>query len=253
MEKKCFILMPLSEPEGYTKGHFSRVYQYIMAPACLMAGFGAVRIGDPTLADTPLSIINAMIESDLVLCDISANHVPSLYGFAIRQATGLPFTLMKDIKTNTKASIPEFEVIEYDDSLRIDTVENEVQALSAAMKKAYDFKSEPNYIVTSLNILSAAPEPVAEGTSPTPLQELTPEPENKLPVISPLPDYVGDPLTQYDIDHLKVGDFLFHMNYGKGEILTVNHKTKDFIVKVQFDNKSMVLVLTPSDIFRKVK
>jgi hypothetical protein len=254
MEKKCFILQALTEPDGYSKGHFNRVYQYIMAPACLRAGLSATRISDLNLDVNPFALISALMESDLVLCDISANHLPSLYGFAFRQAAALPFTLMKDIKTKTIATIPEFEIIEYDDSLRIDTVENEVEILSTALNKTFDLKTEPHPIISSLNISPTTPRqaPIAENTSAS-LQEATPEPKSTLPVISPLPDYVGEPLSQSDIDHLKVGDVIFHMNYGKGEILTVNHKTKDFIVKVQFDTRSMVLVLTPSDIFRKVK
>lgn len=263
MEKKCFIILPLSEPDGYAKGHFNRVYQYIIVPACRLAGFTAMRVGDATIDDTPLGIINTIIESDLVLCDLSANESPALYGFAIRQATGLPVTLMKDLKTNVKANIPEYDVVEYDDSLRIDTVQNEIEALSEALKKTDAAKTEPNYIITQLNIGSAkVPEPpiipVTTFTEIEPTPSTTEaddgkEKEAPLPIISPLPGYVDEPLTQADIDRLKVGDFFFHMNYGKGEILTINHKTKDILAKVKFDSGSKLLVLFISDIFRKIK
>lgn len=262
MEKKCFIILPLTEPDGYAKGHFNRVYQYIIVPACRQAGLTPMRVGDATIDDTPLGIINTMIESDLVLCDLSANESPALYGFAIRQATGLPVTLMKDLKTNVKANIPEIDVVEYDDSLRIDTVQNEIEALSEALKKTDAAKTEPNYIITQLNIGSAKvpeplPIPVPTFTeielTPPPAEEEGKEKEAPLPVISPLPDYVSEPLTQADIDRLKVGDFFFHINYGKGEILTINHKTKDILAKVKFDSGSKLLVLFISDIFRKVK
>jgi hypothetical protein len=260
MEKKCFIILPLSEPDGYAKGHFNRVYTYIIVPACRLAGFSAMRVGDANIDDTPLGIINTIIESDLALCDLSGNEPSALYGFAIRQATGLPVTLMKDLKTNVKANIPEFDVVEYDDSLRIDTVQNEIEALSEALKKTYATKTEPNYIITQLNLGSAkVPEPTpvpvttfTETETPAPAEEEK-EKEAPLPVISPLPDYVGEPLTQSDIDRLKVGDFFFHMNYGKGEILTINHKTKDILAKVKFDSGSKLLVLFISDIFRKIK
>jgi len=76
--------------------------------------------------------------------------------------------------------------------------------------------------------------------------------ESHLPVISPLPDFVGEPFTQEQIDRLKVGDFIWHMNYGKGEIVTMNKKTKDNLVKVQFDSGSKLLVLMTSGIFRKI-
>lgn len=32
--KKCFVIMPISDVDGYPKGHFNRVYDYIIVPAC---------------------------------------------------------------------------------------------------------------------------------------------------------------------------------------------------------------------------
>jgi hypothetical protein len=263
MEKKCFIIMPLSEQDGYAKGHFNRVYQYILVPACRLAGFSPIRVGDPSISESPLDIINTMIESDIVICDLSANDSHALYGFAIRQATGLPVTLIKDLKTNVSANIPEYAKVEYDDSLRIDTVQNEIETLSEALKKAYDDKGESNPLLSQLNIGSArVPElnipaytVYTIDSSAEPSQEGGEEEEKAapLPIISPLPDYVGEPLTQHDIDRLKVGDFFFHMNYGKGEILTINKQTRNLLVKVYFESGAKIFVLHPSDIFRKIK
>ena len=28
-KKKCFVIMPFSDPEGYEKGHFDTVYKYL--------------------------------------------------------------------------------------------------------------------------------------------------------------------------------------------------------------------------------
>ena len=261
MEKKCFIILPASEPDGYAKGHFGRVYQYILMPACRQAGFNPVRAGDPDMDDSPLSIINTLIESDLVLCDLSSNFTHALYGFAVRQATSLPVVLIKDLKTTLHSNIPEYDLMEYDDSLRIDTVQTEVETLSEALKKTFANAPAPHELLSRLNVKS----PQIEETTPLPVftynedaspstsaQEDEEEKAPSLPVISPLPDYVGDPLTQSQIDRLKVGDFFFHMNYGKGEIVTINHKTKDILAKVKFESGAKLLVLTPIDIFRKI-
>jgi hypothetical protein len=254
--------MPPHDPEGYPKGHINRVYQYIILPACRAAGFSPIRVGDPSIDDTPLGIIKTIIESDIVLCDLSANNADALHVFAIRQAMGLPVSLLKDIKTTVKANIPEFDQLEYDESLRIDTVENEIQALDEALKKTFANKGEPIPLVGRLNIGSAKAieAPVipaftfAETTeTPSPQEEDEEEKVEPLPVISPLPGYVGEPLSERDIDKLKVGDFFFHLNYGKGEILTINHKTKDILAKVQFESGSKMLVLVPLDVFRKIK
>lgn len=251
MEKKCFIILPGSEPEGYAKGHFGRVYQYILVPACRMAGVTPIQVGEPTMNESPLGIVQTMIESDIVLCDLSSNDPHALYGFAIRHALNLPVVLIKDIKTNATANIPEFEIVEYDESLRIDTVQTEVEVLGEALKKTLATKPVPYELLNRLNISSAQSEVPAPEFVPIPLEE--PEKKSHLPFISPLPDYVGEPLTQPQIDKLKVGDSFFHMNYGMGEILTINHKTKDILAKIQFESGSKLLVLVPSDIFRKIE
>lgn len=262
MEKQCFIVMPPHDPEGYPKGHVNRVYQYIILPACRVAGFSPIRVGDAAIDDTPLGIIKTVIESDVVLCDLSANNADALHVFAIRQTMNLPVTIMKDIKTIVKANIPEFDLLEYDESLRIDTVENEIQQLGEALKKVFADKGDPTPLVGQLNIGPAKaievpftpPYTFTETvTTLSPEEDNDEEREEPVPIISPLPDYVGEPLTERDIDKLKVGDFFFHLNYGKGEILTINHKTKDILAKVQFDSGSKLLVLVPLDVFRKIK
>lgn len=257
MEKKCFIIMPVSDPDGYAKGHINRVYQYIIMPACRQAGFSPVRASDPNIAESPLDIINTICESDMVLCDLSANGPQALYGFAIRQGMGLPVTLMKDLKTHLTANIPEYDRVDYDESLRIDTVQNEIESLGEALKKTYANKAEANPLLSRLNIGSSFKEEPAmpvytEVTQATAEDQDAQEKVAPLPVISPLPGFVGEPLTQDEIDHLKAGDFFFHMNYGKGEILTINSKTKDRLMKIQFDSGSKLLVLLTSGIFRKI-
>jgi len=252
MEKKCLIILPAGDPEGYAKGHFNRVYQYVVVPACRLAGFSPVRIDDPTI-ETTRDIINTMIESSIVICDLSANSSAALYGFALRQAMNLPVVLIKDSKTNTIANIPEFEVLAYDDSLRIDTVQNEVDALSETLKNTFANKGEPNQLLARLNI--GANQPTEQELTMELPMEIPVEDEKKeshLPLISPLPDYVGDLMSQSDVDRLKVGDSVFHINHGKGEILTISKMAKGKMAKIQFDSGSKFLVLDISGIFRKI-
>ena len=37
--KECFIIMPISNNENYSEGHFNRVYSHLIIPACELAGF----------------------------------------------------------------------------------------------------------------------------------------------------------------------------------------------------------------------
>jgi hypothetical protein len=42
-ERMCFVIMPITDPEGYVKGHFDHVYQDIVKSACRQAGFTPIR------------------------------------------------------------------------------------------------------------------------------------------------------------------------------------------------------------------
>lgn len=261
MEKKCFVIIPKSDPDGYTPGHFSRVYQYIIVPACRLAGFSPIKADDTIITDdSAWDLIKNIIESDMTICDLSARNQNVLYGFAIRQVFNLPVTVMKDMKTQSVFDILEFGAVEYDESLRIDTVQKEIETLSEALKNTFTNKGEVNSI---LNRLKIGPgqliEPEISGdiglaftSTDKPTQTEHAAEPIPLPVISPLPDYVGDPITQHDIDKLKAGDFLFHVNYGKGEIKSIKIMAKDKLASVHFESGSKMLVLATSGYFRKI-
>ena len=243
--------MPTSDPEGYAQGHFNRVYQYIIVPACKSAGFVPMRIDDPTFISSPPDVMKTIIDSDIAICDLSSNNADALYGFTIRYAINLPVALIKDSKTNLMIDIKEFGAVEYDESLRIDTVQNEIETLSEALKKTFANKVEINSLLNRLNI-GASQATATRATNSIDPSESIEKKDSSLPIISPLPGFVGKPITEPEIDKLKVGDFLFHINYGKGEIITLSKMAKDKVAKVQFDSGSKMLVLMTSGIWRTI-
>jgi hypothetical protein len=246
MDNKCLIIMPEKDPEGYPKGHCDRVFQYILVPACGYAGLTPARANDSAASDTPMDILRSIIESDIVICDLSAKTANSLYGFAIRQSMSLPVVMIKDVKTRVSAELQVFEPMEYDDSLRIDTVQKEIETLSELLKKTRASKSDRNPLISRFDFGSV-------GGSAAQADEAVHKEESHLPVISPVPSYVGSPITQQeDLDKLKMGDSIFHINYGKGEVKSLSKMGRDKMAKIQFESGTKLLVLIPSGIFRKI-
>ena len=41
--KKCFVIMPISDVPDYPPGHFNRVFNHIIVPACKQVGYKANR------------------------------------------------------------------------------------------------------------------------------------------------------------------------------------------------------------------
>ena len=252
MENRCLIFLPTLEPAGYAAGHFGRVYDYVIVPACRLAGVWPERADN--LNDSPVDVIKTIIESDVAICDVSANHVTGLYALAIRQALNLPVVFIKDGRTTFSFYGSESGEVMYDDSLRIDTVQKATEALGEALKNALTKLGEGNPVFNRLGIDLAKPK-VVEATpvfEPIPLAESVAPKEKSLPVISPIPDYVGDVLTEDDIEKLKPGDFVFHINHGKGELKTARRMSGDKIAEVSFDTGTKVVMLVTNGVLRRV-
>ncbi len=255
MDNRCLIVMPGSEPVGYPQGHFSRVYDYIIVPACRMAGYWPIK-ADSISHENSLNIVKDIIDSEIVLCDLSTNDPTSLYVLSVREALQLPVTLMKDLKTLASFDTSKFNTIEYDDSLRIDTVQKATEVLGNALKETVEKKSSRHELLDRLNIglppAVVTPSVVEETTSPPEETQNEPEQKSKLPVISPVPDYVGDFLNEDQLDRVKGGDVLFHINHGKGTVNFVKKMGKDKFANMQFESGSKLISLGIVGIFRKV-
>ncbi len=262
MQNSCLIIMPQGDPNGYPQGHVGRVYDFVIVPACRMAGYFPTRADTTTYKD-PLESVKEMVDSDIVLCDLSANNTNALYALAIRHVLNLPVVLAKDVKSIVAFAANELGVVEYDESLRIDTVQKAIEALSEALKNAMTTKKSRHELLDRLSIGLPpvyAPSPLPEvmmsaetSTNETTSQVETESKETHLPIISPLPDYVGEPYTEAQIGKLKAGDAFFHLNHGKGKVNFVKKMGKDNVANVQFDSGTKLLVLLASDFFRRVK
>lgn len=257
MDNRCFIVMPTSEPAGYAQGHFGRVYDYIIVPACRTAGYWPTR-ADGVNHESKLDIVKDIIDSEIVLCDLSTNDPTSLYVLAVRQALQLPVTLLKDLKTLASFDTSVFNMVEYDDSLRIDTVQKATEVLGNALKTTVEKKTARHELLDRLSIaLPPVVAPTINMEAPSMAVEEEPqaeEPEKKshLPVIFPVPNYVGEFLSEAQLDKVKGGDVLFHINHGKGTVSLVKKMGKDKFANIQFESGTKLLSLGIVGIFRKV-
>ena len=65
----CFIVMPISDPEGYKPGHFQHVFEDLLMPACEKVGYKAVRADQVRETNLiHLDVLQKIIHSPMVLC-----------------------------------------------------------------------------------------------------------------------------------------------------------------------------------------
>ncbi|MBA1229246.1 hypothetical protein G7013_06255 [Pseudomonas viridiflava] len=236
--KTCFVIMPIADMEGYEKGHFLRVYEHLIKPACESAGF------EPHRADFVASsnyiiidILRKILDSDLVICDLSGRNPNVLYELGVRQAFNLPTVLIKDAKTPKIFDIQGLRYTEYGDALRIDEVEkgreqiksaivatdenpgvnSMIQLLgvtSAPLPHKVELSEETNVIMESLKDISIRISRIESynASPPTPLPPI---------VVGNFPDNLRNRLVSFNNEHFRIGDELFLDGKSIGSLLSV--------------------------------
>lgn len=157
-KKSCFVIMPISDHDGYEKGHFSRVYEHLIKPACEKAGFIPIRSDEEAKTNyIVIDILKRILDSDIVLCDLSAKNANVMYELGIRQAFNKKVVLIKDNKTERVFDIQGLRTISYDENLRVDEVQKNINSISdSLLKTSQDQSNDINSLIQLLSIKPAS-------------------------------------------------------------------------------------------------
>lgn len=162
----CFVVMPISDIPGYDAGHFGRVYEHLLKPAIIDAGFTPVRADDTAKTDyIVVGVVQKVVDSAIVLCDYSGKNPNVMYELGIRHAFNRPVVLIKDSRTEKVFDIQGLRYTEYDAALRVDMVQKEVARISAAIKETASSSGEGFNSVVHLAGLKAAKVPEKQEVS----------------------------------------------------------------------------------------
>lgn len=113
-EKICFVIMPISDKQGYPSGHFANVYEQIFKPAIADAGFEPYRVDEDALSSSIIQkIYDGLSKAKMAICDLSSANPNVLYELGIRHSFDLPVVLVKDEKTDFIFDISPINTIIY--------------------------------------------------------------------------------------------------------------------------------------------
>ncbi len=166
-QKTCFVIMPIADHPEYPAGHFMRVYEYIIKPACIKAGFVPHRADDAQHTHViMMNILQRILDADLAICDLSSKNPNVMYELGVRQAFDKPVTLIKDEKTDRVFDLGMLSDVEYKSGLRIDDVEQAIEAIAVRLRNTYEKKDEKGNSLIQLMQIQPAASPQPTVVSP---------------------------------------------------------------------------------------
>lgn len=131
----CFLIMPISDQEGYPRGHFNEVRHALFDAAC-GSDFKTVRADDVQKSDIiHLSILRQLLDADIAICDLSGLNPNVMFELGLRQAFGKPVVLVKDSETKLPFDISGIRAITYAHTLRVTDIERARKSISDSLNE----------------------------------------------------------------------------------------------------------------------
>jgi hypothetical protein len=136
----CFVIMPFQERDDrYEPGFFAEVLKQIFTPAATQAGFRvktALRQGSDVIQST---IVNDLLEADLVLADLTEHNPNVLFELGMRMHLDKPVVLVRARGTRPIFDVDNMlRVEEYNSNVWPTTVERDVPRIRDHIAAAWD-------------------------------------------------------------------------------------------------------------------
>jgi|GEM_PF-2713387 hypothetical protein len=98
IQKECFVIMPIeSERKGYETNHFHKVYEQLIKPAIENAGMMSFYGKSFNNEKNPnMRVVQKIINSPVVVCDLSSLHPLVYLGLGIRRIYRRPMIILWD-------------------------------------------------------------------------------------------------------------------------------------------------------------
>jgi hypothetical protein len=159
----AFIIMPFVEKtDDRPKGFFAEVLRSLITPAAIEAGFKvetANRQGSDVIQST---IVNELLEADLVIADLTDHNPNVLFELGLRMAQEKPVALIKAAGTGRVFDVDNMlRVHEYQPHLWRSTVETDMPDLVKHIRATWDNRMKD---VSYMKILRRT-DPKREGAS----------------------------------------------------------------------------------------
>lgn len=153
MDKTCFVIMPIGDYGSSIHNHYLEVYEDLFVPAIKRAGYIPSRADKENACNViQCDIVKKIIDSDMVLCDLSSKNPNVLYELGIRQAFDLPVVLVQEQGTGRIFDINIIRTINYDQNMNNRKLKLNIDTIADAIEKTSNQANGINSIIKFINI-----------------------------------------------------------------------------------------------------
>lgn len=156
----CFVIMPITDPDGYEPGHFQHVFDDLFVPACAKAGYHALRADQVRETNMiHLDVLQRILDSPMVLCDLSSRNPNVLFELGLRQAFDKPVAIVQEFGTPQIFDITPLRFTNYRRDLIYHQALQDQDSIATALKatkQATGDTSSVNSIVRLLGLTHPA-------------------------------------------------------------------------------------------------
>jgi hypothetical protein len=139
---KCFAIMPFGEREAArSKGFFDEVLRALIAPAGRDAGFEVLTANRDGSDVIHATIVNQLLDADLVVADLTENNPNVLFELGLRIAEDKPVALIRAKGTAAIFDVDNMlRVFEYDPNLWSSSIDHDRPRLTDHVKAAWEHR-----------------------------------------------------------------------------------------------------------------
>jgi hypothetical protein len=120
----CGIVMPISEIDGCSAGHWKDVKE-IIEKAATMAGYEAKLVSQSDdVGVIQQRIVQNLYDCEIIVCDVSAKNANVMFELGLRLAFDKPAIVLKDDKTSYSFGTSPIEHLEYPRDLRYSVIQS---------------------------------------------------------------------------------------------------------------------------------
>ena len=140
--KRCFVIMPFSERlSNRPKGFFEEVFESLIKPAAEAAGFDVLTANKDGSDVIQSTIINELMDADLVVADLTDHNPNVLFELGVRMAQEKPVAIIKTSDTGSIFDVDNLlRVFEYSSNLWTSTLKSDVPRLEGHIRATWETK-----------------------------------------------------------------------------------------------------------------